>query len=87
MVHRILSVRRHCGESRAVSCSIAVTAIVRKHPNVARIILPWTEERALSCAMVGAVLVSNRSSKLPGFPILIFRLDSPFIGADLPATF
>ena len=58
MVLRILSVRRHCGDSRAVSCSMAVIAVVRKHPVIARMILPCSEESAFSCEVVGAVCVS-----------------------------
>ena len=58
MVCRILFVSRHCGDSKAVSCSMAVIAVVRKHPVIARMILPCTEESACSCAVVGAVRVS-----------------------------
>ena len=58
MVRKILLVRRHCRESRAVSCSMAVVAVVRKHPVIARMILSYTEESACSCAVVGAVRVS-----------------------------
>ena len=58
MVRKILLVRHHCGESRAVSYSMAVIAVVRKHPVIACIILPCTEESACSCAAVGAVRVS-----------------------------
>jgi hypothetical protein len=58
IVCRILLVRRHCGGSRAVSCSIAVIAVVRKHPVMARMILPCSDERVFSCDVVGAVLVS-----------------------------
>ena len=58
MVLRILSVRRHCGDSKDVSCSMAVIAVVRKQPVIARIILPCTEEIARSWAVVGAVCVS-----------------------------
>ena len=58
IVRRILLVRRHCGESRAVSCSNAVIAVVRKHPVIALIILPCSDESAFSCDVVGAVRVS-----------------------------
>ena len=58
MIRRILLVRRHCGESNPVSCSMAVIAIVRKHPVMARMILPCTEESARNCDVVGAVCVS-----------------------------
>ena len=58
IVRKILFVSRHCGESKAVSCSMAVIAVVRKHPVIARMILPCTEESACSCAVVGAVRVS-----------------------------
>ena len=58
MARKILFVSRHCGESKAVSCSMAVIAVVRKHPVIARMILPCTEESACSYAVVGAVRVS-----------------------------
>jgi hypothetical protein len=58
MVLRILSVRRHCGGSRDVLCSMAVIAVVRKHPVIARMILPCIEESAFNCNVVGAVHVS-----------------------------
>ena len=58
MILRILLVRCHCGESSSVSCSMAAIAVVRKHPVIARIILPCTEEIARSWAVVGAVCVS-----------------------------
>ena len=58
MVLRILFVRCHCGESNSVSCFMAVIAVVRKHPVIARIILPCSEDRARSCDVVGAVCVS-----------------------------
>ena len=58
VVLRILSVRRHCGGSRAVSCSMAVIAVVRKHPVIARVILPCIEESTFICDVVGAVCVS-----------------------------
>ena len=58
MVLRILLVRCHCGESNSVSCSMAVIAVVWKHPVIARIILPCSEESARSCAVVSAVCVS-----------------------------
>ena len=58
MVLRILSVRRHCGDSKDVSCSMAVIAVVRKHPVIARMILPCGEESMFSCDVVGAVCVS-----------------------------
>ena len=57
-VCRILPVRRHSGESRPISCSIAVIAVVRKHPVMARMILPCSDESAFSCDVVGAVRVS-----------------------------
>ena len=57
-VLRILSVRRHCDDSRAVSCSMAMIAVVRKHPVIARMILPCIEESAFICDIVGAVCVS-----------------------------
>ena len=55
---RILLVRRHCGESKSVSCSIAVIAVVRKHLVMALMILPCNEESARNCDVVGAVRVS-----------------------------
>ena len=58
LVRRILLVRCHCGESRAVSCSMVVIAVVLKHPVMARMILPCSEESARSCDVVGAVIVS-----------------------------
>ena len=58
MVRRILLVRCHCGESSAVSCSMVVMVVVWKHPVMARMILPYSEESACSCDMVGAVHVS-----------------------------
>jgi hypothetical protein len=57
MVRRILFVRRHCSESKAVSCSIAEIAVVRKHSVMARIILLCTEDSVRNCAVVGAVRV------------------------------
>jgi hypothetical protein len=51
-------VRRHCGESRAVSYSMAVIAVVRTHPVIALMIMPCNEERARSCDVVGAARVS-----------------------------
>ena len=59
IVLRIFSVRCHCGDSRPVSCSMVVIAVVRKHPVIARMILPCSEESALSCDIVGAVCVSS----------------------------
>ena len=50
--------RRHSGESNAVSCSMAVIAVVRKHSVMARMILPCSDESAFSCDVVGAVRVS-----------------------------
>ena len=58
MVLRILSVRRHCGDSRDVSCSMAVIAVVWKHPVIARMILPCIEESAFNCDVVSVVHVS-----------------------------
>ena len=58
MVRRILLVRHHCGESSAVSCSMVVMAVVWKHPVMARMILPCSEESVCSCDVVGAVRVS-----------------------------
>src|SRR5205814_9320699 len=40
IVRRILSVRRHLCGARAVSCSMAVIAVVRKQPVMARMIRP-----------------------------------------------
>ena len=57
-VRRILFVRRHCGESKSVSCFMTVIAVVRKHPVIVRMTLPWTDESARSCAVVDAVRVS-----------------------------
>jgi hypothetical protein len=37
---------------------MAVIAVVRKHPVIARMILPCIEESAFICAVVGAVRVS-----------------------------
>jgi hypothetical protein len=42
IVRRILLVRRHCGE-RAVSCSNAMIAVMRKHPVMALMILPCND--------------------------------------------
>ena len=58
IVRRILLVNRHCDESRAISCSNAVIAVVRKHPVMALIILPCNDESVFSCDVVGAVRVS-----------------------------
>ena len=55
---RILLVRRHFGDSSAVSCSKALIAVVRKHPVIALIIFPCIEASTRSCDVVGAVLVS-----------------------------
>ena len=57
-VWRILLVSRHCGESKAVSCSKAVIAVVRKHPVIALMILPCIEESLFNCDVVGAVRTS-----------------------------
>jgi hypothetical protein len=65
IVRRILLVRRHCSESKAVSCSSTVIAVVRKHPAMALMILPCSDESAFSCDVVGAVRVS------PGLCLLI----------------
>jgi len=57
-VRRILLTSLHCGGGRAVSCSIAAIAVVRKQPSMARMILACTEDNAYSCAVVGAVCLS-----------------------------
>jgi len=57
-VHSILLVRRHCGEISAVSCSMAVIAVVRKHPVMDRMIRPCSEDSIRSCDVDGAVVVS-----------------------------
>ena len=57
-VRSILLVSRHCGESRAVSCSMAGIAVVRKQPSMAHMILACTEDSACSCAVIGAVRLS-----------------------------
>lgn len=57
IVRRVLLVRRHCGEIEAVSCSSAVIVVVRKHPVIALIVLPCSDESAFSCDVVGAVRV------------------------------
>ena len=51
--------KHHLGGARAVSCSMAVIAVVRKYPVMARMILPCTDESALSCDVVGAICVSS----------------------------
>jgi hypothetical protein len=56
---RILLVRRHCGESKSVSCSMAAVAVVRKHPVMALMILPCSEESVCNCDVVCAVRVSS----------------------------
>jgi hypothetical protein len=43
IVRRILFVKRHYGGGRAVSCSNAAIAVVRKHPVMALMILPCNE--------------------------------------------
>ncbi len=58
IVLRIFSMRCHCGDSRAVSCSMVVIVVVQKQPVIARMILPCSEESAFSCDVVGAVCVS-----------------------------
>ena len=57
MVPRILSVRRHCGGGRAVSCSMAVIAVVRKHPVIARMILSCIEKSAFICDIIDAIYI------------------------------
>jgi hypothetical protein len=58
MVLRILSVRRHCDDNRDVSYSMAVIAVMRKHPIITRMILPCIEESAFNCDIVDAIHVS-----------------------------
>ena len=69
----ILSVRRHCGESRAVSCSMAVMAAIRKHPVIARIMRPCNEEILCNCAVVDAVCVSSGLS-MPDYCCIVNSL-------------
>ena len=59
LVFRILLVRRHCGDSRSVSCFMMMIAIVRKHSVMALMILFCTEEIARSCAVVDEVRMSS----------------------------
>jgi len=58
IVLRIFSVRCHCGDSRAVSCSMVVIVVVWKHPVIIRMILSYSKESAFSCDVVSAVCVS-----------------------------
>ena len=58
VVCSILLVRRHFGDNSSVSCSIALIAVVRKHPVIALMILPCMDASVRSCDVVGAVRVS-----------------------------
>ena len=59
MICRILSVRHHCDESRAVSCFMMMMMMMWKHPVMIRMMRLYNEEILYNCDVIDAVRVSS----------------------------